>query len=304
MKHKNKTKKWRKNNRKRQTKKKYGGKSTDTVQKPEVSNLEANNPPASEGTKRTDAIMTKVKDEHKIDLPNLVPSMPSMPEVPEVPDLGDSNIIEKTGQLAEGVTVNAFENTGALLGVDLSNPKETSEKLDDIKEAITSPENMEKMTEIVGEAAKVGAVALDAAEPFTDPLLKKSGEVLEKSGSIIGKAGVNILLNTAEEIPGVGVVLGTVRSLSKIGEAGLAVVDATSEVVTTSSDSINATSKNFNELMQEKDDVLKRTDDSVKEFEEPLKKPVPSTDKVPTGGTSRRNEKKYKGKTKRVRFAL
>ena len=298
MKHKNKTKKWKKKNRKRQTKKKYGGASADTVSKTETNKPEQ---PESATTKRTDAIMAEVKDAHTISLPNLVPAMPS---APAAPDLGDSNIIEKTGQLAEGVTVNAIENTGALLGVDLSNPKETSEKLDDMKENMTSPENVEKMTEIVGEAAKVGAVALDAAEPFTKPLIQKSSDILEESGSKIGKAGVNILLNTAEEIPGVGVVIGTVRSLSKIGEAGLAVVDATSEVATTASDSVNATTKNFNDLMQEKGDVLKRTDDSVKEFEEPSKPPVPSTEKVPTGGTSRRNEKKYKRKTKRVRFAL
>jgi hypothetical protein len=302
MKHKNKTKKWRKNNRnrKRQTKKKYGG---DAVPKTTEAITSVDAAPAKaevKDTERTDAIMAKIKDDHKISFPSLVPEMPRTPDA----DLGDSNFLEKTGQLAEGVTVNAIENTGALLGVDLSKPEETSEKLDDMTAALTNPENVEKMTEIVGEAAKVGAVALDAAEPFTDPLLKKSGEVLEKSGSIIGKAGVNILLNTAEEIPGVGVVIGTVRSLSKIGEAGLAVVDATSEVVTTSSDSVNAATQNFNDLMQEKGDVLKRTDDSVKEFEEPLKKPAPGTEKVPTGGTSRRNEKKYNGKTKRVRFAL
>jgi hypothetical protein len=302
MKHKNKTKKMRKPNRKRQTKKKkYGGKSSDVVEKTAVTKSVDEVPKAeSEDKARTDAIMAKVKDDHKIELPNLVPAMPKVPDT----DLGNSNILEKTSQLAEGVTVNAITNTGELLGVDLSNPKETSEKLDDIKETLTSPENVEKMTEIVGEAAKVGAVALDAAEPFTDPLLKKSGEILEKSGSIVGKAGVNIVLNTAEEIPGVGVVIGTVRSLSKMGEAGLAVADATSEIATTSSDSVNAATQNFNDLMKEKEDVLKRTDDSVKEFEEPLKPPVPSTEKVPTGGTSRRNEKKYKGKTKRVRFAL
>ena len=299
MKHKNKTKKWRKNNRKRQTKKKYGGDAVKTTEA--IKSLDAAPTKAeAEDKERTDAIMAKIKDDHKISFPSLVPEMPRAPDT----NLGDSNIIEKTGQLAEGVTVNAIENTGALLGVDLSKPEETSEKLDDMKEALTSPENVEKMTEIVGEAAKVGAVALDAAEPFTDPLLKKSGEVLEKSGSIIGKAGVNILLNTAEEIPGVGVVIGTVRSVAKIGEAGLAAADATSEIVTTTSDSVNAATQNFDDLMKEKGDVLKRTDDSVKEFEEPLKKPVPNTDKVPTGGTSRRNEKKYKGKTKRVRFAL
>ena len=186
MKRQNKTKKMRKKNKKRQTKKKYGGKSDDIVKQAKQAEVA--------DTKRSDDIMDKVKDSHTINLSDL-----SLPEMPE-PDLGDSNIIEKTGQLAEGVTVNAIENTGALLGVDLSDPKETSEKLDDIKESITNPENVEKMTEIVGEAAKVGAVAIKASEPFTDPLLDKSGEVLEKSGSIIGKAGVNIILNTAEAV--------------------------------------------------------------------------------------------------------
>ena len=291
MKYQNKTKKMRKKNKKRQTKKKYGGKSDDIVKQTKKAEVD---------TKRTDDIMDKVKEEHTINLSDL-----TLPEIPSKDtDLGDSTIIEKTGQLAQGVTVNAIENTGALLGVDLSNPQETSDKLNDIKETLTSPENVEKMKEIVGETAEVGAVALKAAEPFTEPLLEKTGEALEKSGSIIGKAGVNIILNTAEEIPGVGVVVGTIRSLIKAGEAGLAVVDATTEVATVSSDTVNAATQNFEELMKERGDVLKRTDDAVKEFEEPFKHSIPSTTKVPTGGTSRRNEKKYKRKTKRVRFAL
>ena len=277
---------------KRQTKKKYGGKSSDTVTKSELAELVDN--------KRTDDIMEKIKADHTINISDL--------ELPDIlsttPDLGDSSIIQTTNQIAEGVTVNAIDNAGALLGVDLTNPQETSDKLDDIKEAIASPENVEKMTEIIGEAAEVGAVALKAVEPFTDPLIEKAGDVLEKSGSEVGKAGISILLNLAETIPLVGIPIGIARSVSNAAEAGLAVVDATSEVATVSADTVNAATQNFEELLQEKSDVLKRTEDSVKDFEESVIKTVPSIDKVPTGGFSRRNTKKYNGKTKRVRFAL
>lgn len=301
MKNRNRTKKLRKKLRKRQTKKIHGGANTDTKnsEKEETTqekktDIDTDKPDTKE-SKNNEAIMDEVKNENKLEMTKLKPDL----------NLGDSSIAQKTNDLAKGVTVNAIESTGNLLGVDFSNPDETSKKLDDIKKNISSPENVEKMTEIVGEAVQVGSVALEAAEPFTKPMINKSAEIIEEAGSKIGKAGVNIILNTAEEIPGVGVVIGTIRTISKIGEAGLAATDAASELVTTSSNSINATSKNFNELMKEKEDVVKRTDDSVKEFEAPLKNTTPNDEKVPTGGAfSKRNSKKQKRKTKRVRFAL
>jgi hypothetical protein len=302
-KNKNKTKKLRKygNGKKRHTKRIYGGNKhhdqadkidkSETNEKSEIKELLEK--------KHTDDIMQEVENEKtkKIEI--------VLPEVNL--GLGNSEVLEKTGQLAEGLTLNAIEDTGELLGVDLSNPKETSKKLDDIKELVTSPENVEKVKEIVEEAATVGAVALEAAEPFTEPLIDKTVEMAEQTGSKVGKAGVNIILNTLEEIPVVGVVIGTIRSLNTAALTGLSALDATNVVIDKSADTIKATNKNFEDLMEEKNNVLKRTDESMKEFEEPLQKNVSSisNNKVPTGGAfSKKNSKKYKGKSKKVRFAL
>jgi hypothetical protein len=331
-KNKNKTKKWRKIGKKNQTKKKYGGNKdeelkeskgeTEVERKDDHSNNKTmdkyNNDDKTTNKeeikellekKHSEDIMDEILEEKKKLTEQELPGLKLTPEI----NLGNSEVLEKTGELAEGLTLNAIEDTGELLGVDLSNPEETSRKLDEIKEVISSPETAEKVNEIVGEAAVVGAVALEAAEPFTKPLIDKSVELAEETGNKMGKAGVNIILNTIEEIPGIGIFVGTVRSLNTAALTGLSALDATNEVIDKTSDTIKATSRNFEDLLDEKTAVLKRTGESVKAFEEPLKKipsissihNIPNNNKVPTGGAiSKKNSKKYKGKTKRVRFSL
>ena len=57
-------------------------------------------------------------------------------------------------------------------------------------------------------------------------------------------------------------------------------------------------------------ELSEQNPESMKEFEEPFKKNIPNissipNNKVPTGGSfSKKNSKKYKGKSKKVRFAL
>ena len=181
-------------------------------------------------------------------------------------NLGDSTILDKTGELAEGVAVKSLEGVGNLIGVDLSDSQNTGEKLEEIKTALSDPQNKEKVKEIISEAADVGAVAIEAASPFIKPLVEKSINVGSEALSKMGESAVKIGLNTAEEIPGVGVLIGTVRSLSNAGEAVMAATNAAGEVVTASSDSINAATKNFERLMKEKQNSLNRINDSVNKF--------------------------------------
>jgi hypothetical protein len=98
-----------------------------------------------------------------------------------------------------------------------------------------------------------------------DKTVEASGKALSK----IGETGVKVLLNTAEEIPGVGIIFGTVRSLSNIGEAIVSSVNAGSEVITASSDMINATTKNYERLVEEKNQIAGRTNKSIEEFVKP-----------------------------------
>jgi len=330
----NKTKKWRKVSKKNQSKKKYGGNKDEELKESEKETEKKNDLHSDKNDKNdksdkeietkenkeeikellekkhSEDIMDEIQEEKKKIAEQELPGLKLTPEI----NLGNSEVLEKTGELAEGLTLNAIEDTGELLGVDLSNPEETSKKLDEIKEVISSPETAEKVNEIVGEAAVVGAVALEAAEPFTKPLIDKSVELAEETGNKVGKAGVNIVLNTIEEIPGVGVFVGTVRSLNTAALTGLSALDATNEVIDKTSDAVKATTRNFEDLLDEKTAILKRTGESVKAFEAPLKKvsAVNSinsinsiSSKVPTGGgLSKKNNKRYKDKTKRVRFAV
>ena len=185
-------------------------------------------------------------------------------------NLGDLPVLKKSRELVEGLAIKGIEHIGLLLGVDLSNSQDINEKLEKIRIAFADPKNKEKVREIVSEAAEVGNVALEAALPFIKPLVDKTVDVGREALSKLGESAVKIGLNTAEEIPGVGVVLGTVRSLSDAGEAMVAASNAASEVVTTTSDSINAATKNFERLMKEKMQGLNRINDSVSKFQKPF----------------------------------
>jgi hypothetical protein len=224
-------------------------------------------------------IMNEVKKERKFNM-----------------DLGNIPMFKKSSELAEGLTIKGIEHLGILLGVDLSNTQSINEKLNQIKIALADPKNKEKVKEIVSEAAKVGAVAIEAASPFIKPLLDKTVELGSDALTKMSEAAVKIGLNTAEEIPGVGVVIGTVRSLSNAGEAFAAATNAASEVVTTTSDSINAATKNFERLMKEKMNSVNRINDSLNKFQQPfngqkfmqLPSPQMSMQKITGGGNTRK----------------
>jgi hypothetical protein len=212
--------------------------------------------------KTANEIMNEVKNERKLKFPSL--GNLSTFKTDNFP------VLKKTRELVEGLTVKGVDHLAILLGVDFSNSQSISNKLEQIKAAINDPKNKEKVREIVNEAAQVGAVAIEAAEPFIKPLVDKTTELSNEALSKIGESAVKIGLNTVEEIPGVGVVLGTVRSLSDAGEAFLAASNAANEVITTTSDSINAATKNFERLMKEKMNGLNRINDSVNKFQQPF----------------------------------
>jgi uncharacterized protein YbjQ (UPF0145 family) len=224
------------------TKKMRGGTQTQTQEK------STNSTETKEETKEesVDPEVEKIKEEVKAENTIQLPSF----------DLGDSTILKDTGNLIEGATVNALEGTGALLGVDLADPN-------------LAENNKEAITEMTKNAAEVGAIVAEAAGPFIEPVIDKTVEASGKALSKIGETGVKVLLNTAEEIPGVGIIFGTVRSLSNIGEAIVSSVNAGSEVITASSDMINATTKNYERLVEEKNQIAGRTNKSIEEFVKP-----------------------------------
>ena len=305
-----KTKKHNKNNRKRKytLKRQYGGEGEQPEKNESVGNSETNKKDEKENEnlqKEMDnkKIMDEVENEKKITLPTFGLTGTNNK------DLEDSvgSVADKANDLVDAVALNSIEGVGNLVGADLTNPQETEEKLEQIKETLTDPENVEKMKEIVEGASEVGQVALEASKPFIDDFVNKSVDTASKAASDIGEKGVSILLNTLEEIPGVGIVFGTVRSIGNAGEAVVSSVNAGAEIATTYADTLNAATKKFNELMDEKGLINDRTDASIKEFQNQFKKQadsqVQSALNIKKGGTRRLIKRKQK-KSKRVKFAI
>lgn len=250
----------------------------------------------ADATAVADELKKKIEDEHS--LSNLLPDF----------GLGDSKVMDKVVDLSEGVALKTIDNTANILGVDLNNSEKFNEKLEDIKNVLDNPENKELIKDIAGEVSEIGVVALDAAKPFVNELITEVSDKLGVIGNEFGETGVKVALNTLEEIPGAGVVIGTIRSASNIGEAILASSNATAEVVTKASDTLNASLQNFDNLLKEKGDVLARTTDSINKFSENMKS-MPSSINAPkinapavVGGS--RKHKRYNKKTKKVRFNL
>jgi hypothetical protein len=187
-------------------------------------------------------------------------------------NLGNMPILKKTTGLAEGLLLKGIEHTGKLFDIDLSDSEDVSEKLDKIKIALADPKNKEKIRIIMSEAAAVGAIALEAAAPFIQPFVNKTIEVGSDAVSKVGKSVVKIGLNTAEEIPVIGVVIAIIRSLSNAGEAFLATTNAASQIVTSTSDSVNAATKNFDRLVKEKMQGINRINTSMNQFQRPIKR--------------------------------
>lgn len=253
-----------------------------------------------------DELTTKIKDAHSLN--NLLPDL----------NLGDSHVMNKTIELSEGLAIKTIDNTAKFFDVDLNDSEQFRKRLEELKVVLNSPENKELMREVAFNFSQVGIVALDAARPFIDDLITEIFAKLEVIGNEFGEAGVKIALNTLTEIPGYGVIIGTIRSVSNAAEAVLASSNAFSEVVTKTSDTINASVQNFDKLLKEKGDLIGRTTDSINKFSENMKSmpnnistptvPNPSvpTSSVPNpsvvGGT--RKHKKYNNKSKKVRFNL
>jgi hypothetical protein len=250
---------------------------------------------ALKNEKAADELQKKIAEDHS--LTNLMPSF----------NLGESKLMN----VATNLTEMGIEQASGLVGIDLTNDEQTNLQLSKMKDTLSDPANQEQIKEIAQNASKIGLVALEAAEPFAEPLIKETVDKLKIAGNELGEAGVKILLNTAEEIPGVGVAIGTARSLDTAAQAALSTINTSSEIITATSDSINGAIQNFNRLIKEKGELADRTSKSINDFTN--KSAAVATNaatnaatKIPKIGgkftkkyKSNRNKYKYNNKTRR-----
>jgi hypothetical protein len=211
----------------------YGGK-LDVKQDMEINQV-SNNEPLD---KSTEIMMNKIEKENKIEFPS----------IGEIPVVGP--IVEKSGDLIEGAAVKALDVAGNAIGVDINNPESVGEKLDDIKQAISSPENIKKTKEILANAGAYGELLVEAAAPVIEQTANKILPIVTKEADKAITAGLGTAVNVAEDV--LGPFIGIPRTLVSATEAFNATVNASSELVKGMAEGIQGTQENFNRLVEEK----------------------------------------------------
>ena len=182
-------------------------------------------------------IMNKIEEQNKIELPDIA----------EIPVVGP--VLEKTGDLVEGAAVKGLDMIGNSIGVDINNPQSISEKLDNIKESLSDPVNVEKTKEILGNAGKYIEVGIEAAMPVIEKTVDKILPVFTKESDKAVKAGLGTVVNLAEDVA--GPFIGIPRTLLSAAEAFNASVNAGSELVKGTAEAIQGTQENFNRIINE-----------------------------------------------------
>ena len=189
-------------------------------------------------------------------------------------DLGKLEIVQKVQNLLSGLFLKATDNIAKLANVDINDSSSIDQKLDKIKNILLNPENKEKVKKIISELSTQGIIAIQAASPFLQEFLDKGIVIGTKTLSEIGESIVKIGFNTATEIPGVGILVGTIRSIGNAGDAITASTNAAAQLVTNYSDALNGSLINFKKLSQENSDRLNNINKSITEFKQvPLNMP-------------------------------
>ena len=152
------------------------------------------------------------------------------------------------GNVANNIASKAISGASSLLNIDLANKEDINDALEKQVKILSDPKTRENIGEVIGEGAEVLAESLKASQPAINQLFKTTTEAVEKSGTKIGKAAVNIIANTLEEIPMVGILVGTIRSVDKAIEAAQSIVNAGSEIVVASGDAVNQVTQNITEV--------------------------------------------------------
>jgi len=237
-----------------------------------------------------------------------------------------SELASTASNIASGVA-NKANQVGSLIVGELNKKLDSSEVKGTLTQAIgntveIAKDIVEKANEklndpkFVGEVAEAtkklsetAATVIEAAEPAINQVIDQTSEIGEKMLTKVGDSAVNIALNTAEAVPGVGAGIGLVRDLDKAATAGEAIVEAGMKTATTFADGIAKTEEALKQKMEEASTIANRTTQGINAFNA-VDKVVPvskmaaaaSTLPVKRGGASRKFKRMRKKLSRKLRF--
>jgi hypothetical protein len=182
-----------------------------------------------------------------------------------------SKLINRLLLLIEGMILKSIDKLGHVIGIDVSDPKQVSEKIAEIQGIIADPEINEQVRSIVGKIGILLAVALEAAEPYIKPMADKINNIYVKSTSELGRSTITILKNIAKAIPVYGAIVAIIDTVNTVAVTAANTATAKEHAKLAVDDAIREISDEFRTLLKQKKDLLSRIPTEVPE---PINTPV------------------------------
>lgn len=176
--------------------------------------------------------------------------------------------------------------------------------VEDANEKLNDPEFVGEVAEATKNLSNAAATVMEAAEPAINQVIDQTSEIGEKMFSKVGDSAVNIALNTAEAIPGVGAGIGLIRDIDKVATAGEAIVEAGMKTATTFADGIAKTEDALKKKMEESKNIATRTSQGINAFNA-VDKVIPVSKMATSlkrGGASRKFKRIRNKLSRKLRF--
>ena len=186
----------------------------------------------------------------KMPLANPMPTittMPTMPAMPAVTDIISDRIEAKHPGIIGPASAYATE-LGNNLASRIPFTDNIKSTLNGILQTLKDPEMRQNIRNIVGEGATTLAIGLEASQPAIDKVFSSIVDAIEKSTEKIANASISVFMNTAEEVPGIGIFIGTIRSLDTIVKTIQSLVNAGSEVIIANADAVSEITERIQQI--------------------------------------------------------
>lgn len=192
--------------------------------------------------------------------------------------------------LLENVIVSSILNVAGLMGVDITDPDQTSEKLEAIKANLSEPENVEKMVFIIASSSEIAGASMKALQPFLQELITNIIQSLGGLSENLVQSAIQIGMSSLQAIPIIGAFISAGQSAITLFETWLALMNTGAEITTSLSETYNGWIQLFRKLKEQKELLVSR---SLKSEEEFLKLEVGSSniEKIPNPKKSPKTEK-------------
>jgi hypothetical protein len=158
-----------------------------------------------------------------------------------------------------GVKEKIGEALGNTVGIATGILKEAEEKLN-------TPEFVNEVSQVTKKVADDASLVLEAADPAINKVIDQTSVIAEKMGTKVGDAAVNIVLNTAEAIPGIGAAIGLGRDIDSATKATGAVIEAGTDTITSLVNGFKETEDALKKKMEEARALQERTAKGISAF--------------------------------------